>query len=160
MLGLGDTHLPANREDGDLTGMSSSFGDLGGTELWQHLRPLLATAGARGWTLHGVEVVLVLAGKGKLRQEVQPGKEVGETPSVWGWSHHGGGPWCSLWGRGWLTYSRECSLVVASPVGCDAPSAAPPVPGHFLWVGEDQGGVMGIQSISSPPETPPDLSSQ
>lgn len=74
--------LPANREDGDLTGSTPRFGDLGGTERWQHLGPLLlAAAGARGWTLHRVEVLLVPAGGGKLRQEVQPGKG-GEMPST------------------------------------------------------------------------------
>lgn len=80
--------LPADGEDGHLAGMSSGSGDLGGTERWQHLGPLLAAAGARGWSLHRVQVLLVVAGGGKLRQEVQPGE--GEMPSVWGWSHHEG----------------------------------------------------------------------
>lgn len=66
--------LPANGEDGHLAGMSSGFGDFGGTERWQHLGPLLATAGTRGRSLHRVQVLLVVAGGGKLRQEVQPGE--------------------------------------------------------------------------------------
>lgn len=66
--------LPANGEDGHLAGMSSGFGGFGGTERWQHLRPLLAAAGARGRSLHCVQVLLVVAGRGKLRQEVQPGE--------------------------------------------------------------------------------------
>lgn len=66
--------LPADGEDGHLAGMSSEFGGFGGTERWQHLRPLLAAAGARGRSLHRVQVLLVVAGRGKLRQEVQPGE--------------------------------------------------------------------------------------
>lgn len=73
--------LPADGEDGHLAGMSSGSGDLGGTERWQHLGPLLAAAGARGRSLHRVQVLLVVAGGGKLRQEVQPG-EGGDAISV------------------------------------------------------------------------------
>lgn len=67
--GGGCPHLPANGEDGDLTGTTPRFGDLGPF--------LLAAAGARGRTLHRVEVLLVPAAEGKLRQEVQPGKKGG-----------------------------------------------------------------------------------
>lgn len=73
--------LPADGEDGHLAGMSPGFGGFGGTERWQHLGPLLAAAGTRGRALHRVQVLLVVAGGGKLRQEVQPG-EGGNAISV------------------------------------------------------------------------------
>lgn len=69
--------------------MGSGFGGFGGTERWQHLGPLLAAAGTWGRPLHRVQVLLVVAGGGKLRQEVQPGEggnaiSVGVVPP---WDH-------------------------------------------------------------------------
>lgn len=161
--GGGDTHqgvsppLPANGEDGDLAGTTRRFGDLGGTEWWQKLGPPLAAAGARGRTLHRVEMLLVPAGDGKLRQEVQPGK-LGGRCHQHGLGPTTRGPRCSFGGGG-LTYLGGCSLVT-SAVGCDALSAAPPAPQRFLWVGDTETGSPGPNPCHPLPRDPPNLSSR
>lgn len=157
-------HLPADREDGDLTGATCGFGDLGGTEGWQHLGPLLlAAAGARGRPLHGVEVLLVPAGGGKLRQEVQPGNEGGDNISMglvppWGGSSVQ--PWWGvllIWGGATQWWHRLLALMLLQQLLQRR--------GVFYgWgdTGGGEGGVTGVQSVSPPhpKRPPPDLSSQ
>lgn len=89
---------PADGEDGDLAGaagLGPGFGGLGGINGGrQHLGPLLlAAAGAGGVrggvqfggrAVHRVQVLLVPARGGKLRQEVQPAGGGQEMPGTWG----------------------------------------------------------------------------